>query len=135
MLIGPIFLDHCACQHLFGPPGCTPLNFTFSVYIHGNWTLGKSYGIEPRWYWEHLGEHIWEPLVEHDENHWEPGKKHKKSLSPVPSKKEIQKTGSFMSACWAFPLAAWNFYFQNSTRTLNLVIHGWDSKKTCKKVH
>jgi hypothetical protein len=39
---------------------CTPTGFTFSVYIHGSWTLGKPYGTKPRCYWEQLGEHIWE---------------------------------------------------------------------------
>ncbi len=47
-------------EHLFGPPvqnrnKCAPLHFSFLVYIHGSWTLGK-----PRCYWEHLGECIWE---------------------------------------------------------------------------
>jgi hypothetical protein len=32
-----------------------PLNFIFLVYIQGSWTLGKPYGIKPRYYWEHIG--------------------------------------------------------------------------------
>jgi hypothetical protein len=33
-----------------------------------------------------------------------------KLLLPIPQR---EKTGSIMSACWAFPLVARNFYFQN----------------------
>jgi hypothetical protein len=32
------------------------------------------------------------------------------SLSPLSKRKKLDP---FMSACWAFPLDAWNFYFQN----------------------
>jgi hypothetical protein len=88
---------------------CTPTGFTFSVYIHGSWTLGKPYGTKPRCYWEHLGERI----LEHFENlmgtHWEQVNLFLKSLSPRPLGKK--KTGPPMSACWAFPSAAWNWLF------------------------
>ncbi len=47
----------------------------------------------------------WELFWEHNGNTL--GTMGKKSLSPWPLKKE--KTGPFMSACWAFPLAAWNY--------------------------
>jgi hypothetical protein len=39
--------------------------------------------------------------------HWEPGGKKK---VPPPQK---EKTAPFMRACWALPMAAWNFSFQN----------------------
>jgi hypothetical protein len=52
----------------------------------------------------------WGTSREHDEKmlgtHWDQGRKTKKT-PPAP----LQKRKN--SACWAFPLAAWNFYFQN----------------------
>jgi hypothetical protein len=40
----------------------------------------------------------------------EQGRKNKRQVPQAPQK---EKTGPVTSACWAFPLAAWNFYFQN----------------------
>ncbi len=34
------------------------INFPFQVYIHESRTLGKSYGIKLRWYWERLREQL-----------------------------------------------------------------------------
>jgi hypothetical protein len=39
--------------------------------------------------------------------------KKQKLLVPTPHSKRKKKIGSIMRACWAFALAAWNFYFQN----------------------
>ncbi len=39
---------------------CIPTWPSFSVYIHGSWTLGRPYGVKPRCYWEHLGDSILE---------------------------------------------------------------------------
>ncbi len=67
------------------------INFTFSVYIHGSWNLGKPYDIKPRCYWEHFEEWIWEHfenlgiIWEFDENTL--GTR-KKSLFPSPLKKK-----------------------------------------------
>jgi hypothetical protein len=56
------------------------------------------------------GTHLetWEPFGNMMSTHWEHIGNNKKSLSTHPFKKK--KTGPIMSACWAFPLAAWNFY-------------------------
>ncbi len=69
-----------------------PLDFTFSVYIHGSWTSGKPYGIKPRcklgtlWgkcIWEHFGRlGTWWEHIE------KMRKKNRKSLSPCPLLKE-----------------------------------------------
>jgi hypothetical protein len=83
---------------------CSPLDFIFSFYIHGSWTLGKSYGIKPRCYWEHIGEHTCEQFGNLM------GTREKIPCSPPLLKKK--KAEPFMSSCWAFPLAAWNFSFQ-----------------------
>jgi hypothetical protein len=94
-------------EHLFGPQSqnrnkCAPLHFTFVVYVHGSWTFGK-----PRCYWEHLGERIWEYLGNLMGTR---GEKKKVPLSAPPQK---EKPAPFMRACWAFPMAACNFSFQN----------------------
>ncbi len=122
-LIGPlaILLEHWA----FAPNRSTsldpqlqnrnihaPLNLTFSVYILRSWT----YGIKPRCYWEHLGECIKEQfwnlgiLWELDGNTVGTRRKKQKKKLPQP---QPQKTDPIMSACWAFPFAAWKFYIQN----------------------
>ncbi len=49
---------------------CALLLSTFSVYRHENWSLGKPYGINPRCYWECLGEPL-ENLGNHKGTHWE----------------------------------------------------------------
>ncbi len=60
-----------------------PYIFTFSVYIHGNWTLGKSYGIiKSGCYWEHLQECIWELNGNMLRTHWVWGKNEKKPSLP-----------------------------------------------------
>ncbi len=77
---------------------CAPLHYTFLVYIKGSWTLGKPYGAIGNI----LGEHIWEHIGNLG-TCWEQGRK-KKKTSPPHTQKE--KTRPIMSACWAFPLAA-----------------------------
>jgi len=72
----PYKLGH---QHFFGLPVAkwkqlSSASFHFSVYIHGSWTLGKSYEIKSSCYWEHIG------------NKWD---KPKKLLSPHPLKKKV----------------------------------------------
>jgi hypothetical protein len=74
-------------------------------------TLGKTYAITARCYWKHPWgthrepmEHIGNPL-----GTW----RNKGKLKP-PSPKHLEKTNQgTLSACCAFPFAAWNFYFQN----------------------
>jgi hypothetical protein len=113
ILIGPtaIFLDHWAwpsieaslCPvakwnqvynrrfHLFSIY-TGELNFGQTIWDKTQVLLGTYWGM-------HLG------------THWEQRNKTNNPCPPPTHKK--QKTGSFMRACWAFPLAAWNFYFQN----------------------
>jgi hypothetical protein len=47
---------------------------------------------------------------------------------PLPRKK---KPGPIMSACWAFPLAAWNSYFQNCSSPSLAWANGWVSDLLC----
>jgi hypothetical protein len=69
----------------------TSLCHTFSVRIHGIWTLGKLYGIKLRCYWECLGGTTWE-LEEpyrrkHEDNSQDLGKGCSKDDSQVPKQK------------------------------------------------
>jgi hypothetical protein len=63
---------------------CIPKQFTFSVYIHESWTLGKPYGIKLRCYWECLREQLGNlrnlegTQWEHVENTLEQRRKNKK---------------------------------------------------------
>ncbi len=88
---------------------CSPRFHLFSLSTWG-WTSRKPYRIKHRCFCEHLEEHFGSPW-EHDGNTLGTRRKNQKSVSPCPLKKK--KTGLFMSACWAFPLAAWNFSLQN----------------------
>ncbi len=117
ILIRPsaILLEHWACPNrsnsldpeLQNRNKCAPLGFTYLFHnIQGSWISRKPYGIKPRCYWEHLGEHIWE----HFENLMGTREKTK---NPCPPFFEKEKSGPFMSASWASSLAAWNFSFQN----------------------
>jgi len=78
--------------------------------FHWYLTLGKPYGIKLRCYWERLREQLGNlgtlkgTCWEHVGNKGKRKKKKKNSLHPTLK----------MSACWAFPLTAWNFYFWNS---------------------
>jgi hypothetical protein len=83
-------------------------------------TLGKTYWIKARCYWEHPWGTHWEPS-EYSGNLmgiWmkHVGNKGKKNppLSPKTWKKKNQGT---LSACWTFP--AWNFYFQKPFITIS----------------
>jgi hypothetical protein len=67
---------------------CTPIGFTFSVYIHGSWTLGKPYGTKPRCYWEHLGERIREHFENLMGTHWEQVKNTKNPSPHAPSERK-----------------------------------------------
>jgi len=67
-----------------------PLDFTFSVYIHGSWTSGKPYGIKPRCKLGTLWGNAFENTSgawELDENTLRTWEKNRKSLSPPPSSK------------------------------------------------
>jgi hypothetical protein len=86
-------------------------------------TLGKTYGIEVRCYWEHPWGTHWGPK-EHIENlmgtHWKlernmlgTKEKWKKSSFPPTQNFKKNKNHGTLSASGAFPLATWNFYFQN----------------------
>ncbi len=85
-------------------------------------TLGKTYGIRVRYYWEHLWGTRWEHR-EHNENligtHRElqgnKGKKKKKSPSLPPPKLKRKKFKALWVHAEACYLAAWNFYFQKKT--------------------
>jgi hypothetical protein len=61
-------------------------------------------------------QNCWSPFLAwaNDRGRIEQGRKTKNNSpqapTPPPRKK---KPGPIMSACWAIPLAAWNFYFQN----------------------
>jgi hypothetical protein len=60
------------------------------------------------------GQTIWDKTQVLLETLWEHfGNKGKKQKNPCTPTLKRQKTGSFMMACWAFPLVSWNFYFQN----------------------
>jgi hypothetical protein len=67
-------------------------------------TLGKTYGIKVRCYWKHPWGAHWEPHG----NTLRPWREH---VGNTPPKFKRKKKGT-LSACWAFPLAAWSFYFQ-----------------------
>jgi hypothetical protein len=80
---------------------CAPLDITFSVYIHGNWTLGRPYaeqnpGAIGNILWSASGNSLgiwcedienWKPFGDMIGTHWEQGGE-KKSLSPFPLKKK-----------------------------------------------
>ncbi len=93
---------------------CLPL---WPRYIGEEWTLSKTYGIKAWCFGNTLGEHIGNLM----RTHWElegnilgTNEKWKKSSppkTPTPKLKKINQ--GTLSACWAFPLAAKNFYFQN----------------------
>ncbi len=97
----------------------TPQQPTFSVYIHESWTLGKPHGIKLRCYWECITDQLgnlgnlkgtWWNHVRNTLG----TRKIQKKKTPHPTltpKKE--KSMPIMSVCWDFPLAAWNFCFQN----------------------
>jgi hypothetical protein len=71
-------------------------------------TLGKTYGIKARCYWEHPWGTHWEPrepIGNLNGTCWEQRKNEKKNQGTL-------------SACWDFPLAAWNFYFQKLLVTI-----------------
>jgi len=79
-------------------------------------TLGKTHGIKAKCYWEHPWGTHWEPngfplriWREHVGNKW----KWEKIPPPPPHPKLKQKNQGTLSVCWAFPLAARNFYFRN----------------------
>jgi hypothetical protein len=84
-----------------------------------------------RWKGEDCGQNIWDSseliLGTHWESDWIPlgtwwehignkGKMKKILCHPHPKLKE--KNRATFGACWAFPLAARNFYFQNSSATI-----------------
>ncbi len=86
-----------------------PQQLTFSVYIHESWTLGKPYGIKLRCYWKWFREQLGS-LGNLKGTHWNKEEKTKNNspyLTPPPN----GKIGPIKSACWAFPLVAWNFLF------------------------
>jgi hypothetical protein len=89
-------------------------------------TLGKTYGIKASCYWEHpweLREHIGNLMGTHWElevnmlgtkENWKKSSPHPQNLKEKKSRRlECMLKFPIRSACWAFPLAAWNFYFQN----------------------
>jgi len=84
-----------------------PIYLPFTSYIHGSWTVTKQYGLKLRSYWEHLRE----DNGEHFENlmgiHWE----QVNPPLPYPPQTQKKKTKPPPSTCWAFALAAWDFYF------------------------
>jgi len=103
-------------------------NYLFNLYTRelnfGQTICKKKWGAI---YWEHIGEQIGEPFGssmgtwwEHIENKEKTPPK-KKSLPPSPqllapsspSPSLREKSTPPMSSCWAFSLAAWNFYFQS----------------------
>jgi len=72
-------------------------------------TLGKTYGIKVRCYWEHIGN-----LMGTWKEHVGTKEKWKNPLPDGPPFKKLYNNKiKALSACWAFPLTAWNFYFQN----------------------
>jgi len=84
---------------------CAPLDY--SSYREKLNCLGKPNGIKPSCYRKHLGECILELgniLGTRRKNQIFP------PIHPTPKRK---KRGPILIACWAFPLDAWIFCFQN----------------------
>jgi len=76
----------------------------FIVYINESSTLVKTYGIQMRCYWEHLGEHI------------------STNKRTPPQKNPKEKNWTLLRACWAFSLATWkNMVLKPSVTIFNLV--------------
>jgi hypothetical protein len=75
-------------------------------------TFGKTYVIKAGSYWEHVSETHWEPR-EHVGNLREQRKNETPPHPPPAPKLFYNKNQGTLSACWAFPFVAWNFYFQN----------------------
>jgi len=102
----------------YGKMECHPL---WPTYIgEKGRTFGKTYGIEVSCYWEHLW-NLWNML----RTWWEHiGNKLKKKKDPPPQDLREKNQGT-LSACWAFPLAAWNFLFPKLFVTNNPVINWW----------
>ncbi len=69
------------------------------------------YAIKVRCYWEHLWGTYWEPIGNLKGTYCEQRKM--KKNPPLPTQNLKEKNQGTLSACWAFPLTAWNFYFQN----------------------
>ncbi len=122
-MIGPseIFLEHWACPNRstsFDPQlqnrnKCAPLDFAFSVYIHGRWTLGKTIHDKAEvlleTYWgAYLG-----TLWELDGNTLRTRRKTKNPslLSPPPSQKE--KNWTVHECMLSLPIGCMNFFFPN----------------------
>jgi hypothetical protein len=66
-----------------------------------------------RCYWEHLWGTYWEPIENLKGNMLVTKEKWNPPTHPTPTQNLKEKNQGTFRACWAFPLAAWNFYFQN----------------------
>jgi hypothetical protein len=117
-------------RRFYGKIECPPL---WPTYIgEKEWTLCKTNRIKARCYWEHP----WG-------THWELGG------NILGTKEKWKINQGTLSTCWAFQLAAWNFYFQNCSspflawantpnyklgvlillyRVLNRLVCGWAEK-------
>jgi hypothetical protein len=80
--------------------------------------FSKAYGIKVRWYGEHVGENIGNPLRtwrEHSANTLGSREKWKKISAPHPTPKHKRKKSKVHWVhAWAFPLVAWNFSSQKT---------------------
>ncbi len=98
---------------------CVPVCPTFSVYVQGSPTWGK-----PKWDRTEMllgtcwGNNLrtWGTWWEHIESN--SNKKNKKKISLM------RKAGPLMCGCWAFSLAAWDFYSTTVCR------HFWPGAQT-----
>ncbi len=66
----------------------------------------------------------WEPIGNLIGTCWEQ-RKNEKNLQPPLSKNLKEKNQLSLSACWTFPLAAWNIYSQNFLAWANTPIRNW----------
>jgi hypothetical protein len=69
-------------------------------------------GIKTRCYWELPWGTYWEPHGNLKGTCWEQ-RQNEKILLPPPPKPLKKRKQCTLSSCWAFSLAAWNFYLQN----------------------
>jgi hypothetical protein len=133
-LIGPLqkkveTIETPQNRRFYGKMECLPL---WPTYIgEKGRTLGKTYGIKARCYWEHLWRTHCEP-VEHVENvmgtHWELernmlGTKVKRKRSPTPKLK--RKKSRHFECMLSLPIGCMKFLFSKLFVTNDPIINWW----------
>jgi hypothetical protein len=116
-------------RRFYGKMECHPL---WPTYIgEKGRTLGKTYGIKARCYWEHLWRTHWEP-IKHCKNMMEPigdvkgtcwEQKKKEKISPTPKLK--RKKSRHFECMLSLPIGCMKFLFPKLFATNNPIINWW----------